>query len=127
MATGEDRPLPTDPGVEWSSDNGKYSYSAYGTKDVLIIAPDSSNVPPDAVPRRRREALLTEKDQAKLENQGVERKHHRDDVSIMTARYRLDKECSMLEGVFGEVSCDKVKKKISTTLNNTKKAAGMLT
>ena len=109
--------------VQWRSVQGKYKYAAYGTKDILFIVPDGSKLIAEAIPRKQRQGL-TDEESLRLENQGISKEFQGDDLSIMKARYKLDHECVILDDMFGEISCDTLKKKITTVFNNTTKAAG---
>ena len=125
MATGGD---PSDiSAVTWTTYSGKYAYSAYGTIDVLFIISDSPSRNPDVVPRRSC-GELTDDERRKLEHQGVSRDSHHDDLSIMKARYSMDKLCAVVGVESGdsgrELTCEDVKKQIASLMNNTDKAAG---
>ena len=109
--------------IQWKSHGGKYRYAGYGTKDVLFIVPDGSNVPAGAVPRKKREGL-TDEEADKLENQGISKELQSDDLSIMKARFKSDERCTILDDMIGVLACDTLKKKITTVFNNTTKAIG---
>lgn len=117
----------SDTSPEWTTYSGKYAYSAYGTIDVLLIVSDFPSRNPDVVPRRTR-GELTDDERRKLENQGIPRDCHHDDLSIMKARYGLDKECNIVGVESGdsgrELTCEDVKKQIASLINNTDQAAG---
>ena len=78
-------------GPEWTNKSGKVYYGATGEFDVLIIVSEDGLLEPDVV-RRRPAIELTEEVRGKLENQGIPRKDQCDDLSIVKARYGLDKE-----------------------------------
>ena len=124
MATEESQ---ADTSPEWTTFSGKYAYSAYGTIDILFIVSDSPSSNPDVVPRRSR-GELTDDERRKLEHQGVPRDSHHDDLSIMKARYNLDKYCAVVGVQSGdsgrELTCGDIKKQIASLMNNTDKAAG---
>ena len=72
----------------------------------------------------RRPGQLTEKDKLKLLRQGVFPESH-NELDIVKARYRLDKECSIVEVKSGEsVSCKEVLRNIGYVLNTTKNDGG---
>ena len=72
----------------------------------------------------RRPGQLTEEDKQKLLRQGVFPESH-SELDIVKARYRLDKECSIVEVKSGEsVSCEEVLGKIEYILNTTKNDGG---
>ena len=115
--------------VEWSTCSGKYRYGAVGERDVLFIVSDSPSPNPDVVPRRFR-GELTDDERRKLENQGVPRDCHHDDLSIMKARYGLDSRQHIVGVESGdsgrELTCEDVKKQIASLMNNTDKEGGEL-
>ena len=115
--------------VEWSTLSGKYTYGASGGRDVLFIVSDSPSRNHDVVPRRSR-GELTDDERRKLEHQGVPRCCHHDDLSIMKARYGLDKDENIVGVEFGdsgrELTCEDVKKQIASLLNNTDQEGGEL-
>lgn len=103
-------------------------FSDMGKTDVLLIVsePDSRN--PLVVPRRPN-TELSPPEVVKLENQGVAKEHHTDDLSIMKARYELDKDCCMVGVEQGqtdrELSSVDVRKKISSVFSTTKNQSGI--
>ena len=115
--------------LEWSTHSGKYRYGATCERDVLFIVSDSLSRNPDVVPRRSR-GERTEDERRKLENQGVPRDSHHDDLSIMKTRYNLDKYCAVVGVESGdsgrELTCEDVKKQIASLMNNTDKEGGEL-
>ena len=115
--------------VDWSTDSGKACYGASGERDVLIIISNSPSRDSDVVLRRSR-GELTEDERRKLENQGVPRDCHHDDLSIMKARYGLDSRPQIVGVESGdsgrELSCEDVKKLIASLMNNTDKKGGEL-
>ena len=68
---------------------GKTIYSAFCEGEVLLISQDESLQVTDAVSRRSCE--LTEDDKKQLERLDISLDSQYDDVSIMAARYALDK------------------------------------
>lgn len=124
MASGK---CQSDKSLEWSTHSGKYEYSATGEIDILLIVPAFPSLDPDVVPRRSR-GELTDDEKRKLEHQGVPKDCHRDDLSIMKARYGLDPN-NFIVGVESGTServliCEEVKKRISKLINKTDKAEG---
>ena len=110
--------------VTWDTGSGKYSYAAHGKTDVLLIVPSFSGHSSEVVPRRPREEL-SEDEHKKLEHQGVPREYHHEDLSIMKARYGLDKERSISEVMTGgSLTCEQVTEKITRILNRTRAALG---
>ncbi len=105
--------------------NGKYSYGAMGTREVLLITSNPTTQDDDVVPRRPG-GELTDDDRQRLEHQGVPRDSHHDDLSIMKARFSLDKDISIAEVLRddGSLSCEQVTKKITQLLNNTDTSGG---
>jgi hypothetical protein len=97
-------------------------YSAAGKRDVLILAPDLSLPRPEAVARRP--GQLTQKDKLKLLRQGVFSESH-NELEIMKARYRLDKDCSIVEVKSGRsISYKNVLRSIEHVLNTTENDGG---
>ena len=78
----------------WSNLAGRAAYGAVGHRDVLIIVSEDGLPEPDVV-RRRPAIELTEEVRRKLENQGIPREDQCDDLSIVKARYGLDKKYSI--------------------------------
>ena len=115
--------------VDWSTRSGKHDYGAVGERDVLVIVSDSPPRNSDVVPRRS-QGELTNDERRKLEHQGVPRDCHHDDLSIMKARYGLDTEYQIVGVESGdsgrELTCEDVKKKIASLMNNTDKEGGEL-
>ena len=115
--------------VEWSTQSGKHNYGASGERDVLFIVSDSPSRNPDVVPRISR-GELTDDERRKLENQGVPRNCHHDDLSIIKARYGLHSRSKIVGVESGdsgrELTRDDVKKQIESLMNNTDKAGGEL-
>ena len=80
----------------------------------------------DVVPRRPG-GELTDDDRRRLEHQGVPRDSHHDDLSIMKARFSLDKEKTIAEVLRDDgspLTCEQVTKKITQLLNNTDTSGG---
>ena len=69
-------------------------YGAAGGRDVLILAPELSLAHPEAV--FRLPGQLTQEDKLKLTRQGVIPESD-NELDIIKARYRLDKNCSIVE------------------------------
>ena len=115
--------------VEWSTHSGKHNYGASGGRDVLFIVSDSPSRNPDVVPRISR-GELTDDERHKLENQGVPRNCHHDDLSIIKARYGLHSRSKIVGVESGdsgrELTREDVKKQIESLMNNTDKAGGEL-
>ena len=104
--------------------SGKYSYTAHGNTEVLLIVPSLSRLSSEVVPRRPREEL-SEDEHKKLEHQGVPRECHNDDLSITRTRFDLDKTVSISEAVTGEsLTCEQVTEKITRLMNKTHAAEG---
>ena len=113
------------PEPNWDTCSGKYAYGALGKTEVLFIVPSlSSQSPAEVVPRRPREEL-SEDEWRKLEHQGVPRECHHDNLSIMTARYNLDKLKRISGTLTGDsVTCEQVRKHVGQLMNNTELAGG---
>ena len=111
--------------VTWDTGSGKYCYAAHGKTEVLFIVPSFSGQSPAEVVPRRPQKELSEDEQRKLEHQGVPRECHHDDLSIMKARYGLDKERSISEVMTGgSLTCERVTEKITRLMNRTRAALG---
>ncbi len=109
--------------------NGKYSFGAMGTREVLLITSNPTTQDDDVVPRRPG-GELTDDDRQGLEHQGVPRECHHDDLSIMKARFSLDKDIRIAEVLRDDgspLTCKQVTKKITQLLNNTDTSGGELT
>ena len=110
--------------LTWTTHSGKYKYSAQGHDDVLFIVPGLSSRSSEVVPRRPREEL-SEDEHRKLEHQGVPRKCHYSDLSIMRTRFGLNKTMSISEVVTGKsLTCEQVTEKITRLMNKTRAAGG---
>jgi hypothetical protein len=97
-------------------------YAVGGGRDVLILAPDLSLPHPEAVARRP--GQLTDEDKLKLQSQGVFHESH-DELDIIKARYRLDKDFSVVEVKSGgSISCKEVLGRIEHILNTTENNGG---
>ena len=110
----------------WSSIAGKAEYGATGVRDVLLIVSEDDLSHPDVVPRRPA-IELTQQLREKTENQGIARDQQADDLTIMKARYSLQKgrtvvgvEKSGPSGVLGgkKVTRESVLKHITTLMDN---------
>lgn len=120
MATGED----------WTDHSGKAAYGASVICDVLIIVSESVAHPNSEVVQRRPARELTEEWREKLDNQGIAREHHQDELSIVKARFGLSQSRYTIAGV--EVShpgrqtltSDMVLKKIRAVMNNCENTRG---
>ena len=99
------------------------AFSDMGKTDVLLIVPESTESNPQAVPRRPK-SELSNADRVKLENQGVSKEHHTDDLTIMKARYALDKDCCILEVEHSRTAAQ-VKRRINTLFSTTKNQSGI--
>ncbi len=118
MATGGASPT-------WDTENGKYTYGASGKSEVLLIT-SNLTTQDDNVVQRRPGGELKDDERQRLEHQGVPRDCHHDDLSIIKARYGLDKERSIAEVLSddGSLTCEQVTKKITRLLNNTETCGG---
>ncbi len=119
MATGGSSPA-------WSTHNGKHTYGATGKREVLLITSNPTTQDDDVVPRRPG-GELTDDDRRRLENQGIPRDCHHDDLSIAKARFSLDKDMSIAEVLRDDgspLTCKQVTKKITQLLNNTDTCGG---
>ena len=97
-------------------------YSAAGGRDVLILAPDLSLPHPEAVARRP--GQLIQEDKLKLLHQGVIPESN-NELDIIKARYRLDKNYSIVEVKSGRsISYKEVLGSIEHILNTTKNTGG---
>ncbi len=76
--------------VQWKMHSNKAVCGASGARDVLIISSEGPLGHPDVVGRRSA-MELTEEMREKLENQGIPREKQCDDLTIVKARYNLDK------------------------------------
>ena len=108
-------------GPKWTNLSGKVVYGALSASDVLIIV--SEDVSGPDVVQRRAAIELTEEQRGKLENQGIAREDQHDDLSIVKARYSLDKNLQVagveMSGPGGErLTREVVLKKINTLMNN---------
>ena len=106
---------------------GTVYLSAGGARDVLIIGSDGPLPHRDAVSRCNME--LTEDDRRRLINQGIARAESCDDLSIIRARYSLDKDCDLVGVEVSEpgkeLSRDYILKQIASLMNNTTKPGGV--
>ena len=113
-------------GPEWSDLSGKVTYEAVGKRDVLLIASENDLSHPDVVPRRP--AIDLTQHREKLENQGIAREKQTDDLSIVKARYALDKRHTSIEvqpqANGKRVTRNSVIKHITTIMNNHDDRAG---
>ena len=109
------------PGILWH-ETVIIRYSAAGGRDVLILAPDLSLPHPEAVVRRP--GQLIEEDKLKLLRQGVFPKSD-NELDIIEARYRLAKNCSIVEVKSGgSISYKDVLRSIEHLLNTTENDGG---
>jgi hypothetical protein len=75
----------------WESElQGVQSCGAYGTRDVLIIRSSESLEGPEIVPRRK--GTLTAEDRDSLTSQDIPEECWEDDVKLIEARYRRDRQ-----------------------------------
>ncbi len=110
----------------WHTHNGKYTYSASGRTEVLLITSNPTTQDDDVVPRIPG-GEIKDDDRRRLEHQGVPRDSHHDDLSIMKARFSLDKEKTIAEVLRDDgspLTCEQVTKKITQLLNNTDTSGG---
>lgn len=111
--------------TQWTT-SGKHNYAAVGGRDILIIVSDNSSPNPDVVPRRS-QGELKDNERNKLDNQGIPRECHHDDLSIMKARYGQHPKSHILGVASGrELTCEDVKKKIASLIRDTDKEGGRL-
>ena len=97
-------------------------YSVGGGRDVLIVAPDLSLPHPEAVARRP--GQLIREDKLKLISQGLP-PEAQNELDIITARYRLAKDCSTVEVKLGQsISYKEVLGSIEYVLNTTENDGG---
>ena len=97
-------------------------YNAAGGRDVLILAPDLSLLHLGAVARRP--GQLTQEDKLKLLSQGLP-PEAQNELDIITARYRLAKDCSIVEVKSGQsISYKEVLGSIEYVLKTTKNDGG---
>ena len=92
---------------------------------MLLITSNPTTQDDDVIPRRPG-GELTDDDIRKLEDQGVPRDSHHDDLSIMKARYGLDKDKTIAEVLRddGSLTCEQVTTKIAQLLKNTATSGG---
>ena len=114
----------------WSDNSGKAAYGVNGNRNVLIIMSEDSMNHPDVV-ERRPATDLTEETRRKLENQGIPREEQNDDLTIVKARYGLDKERSIYGVEVSNLGTDKptkemVLKQIRVIMNNLTDEGGKL-
>ena len=119
-----DNCIPTEPQVPWIDEPGR-SHGAVGRRDVLLIVSKlSATDNPDIVPRRSR-GPLTEEERRKLEEQGIHEEYCHSDLSIMTARYGLDKRRAVVGVVSAEkTTCEGFKSRVTDLMNTTDKEGG---
>ena len=107
---------------------GRETYDAAGSRDLLIILQDETIQGEDIVPRRRME--LTGDDKRELERLDLPPDQWEDDVSIMAARYSKDQWSSVTQVIrsrSGEPLMTKyMKKQIEILMNNTQKEGGKM-
>ena len=97
--------------------------SVGGGRDVLIFFQDLSSHP-KAVPRRSSE--LTIEDKQALRSQGVT-SDCQDELFILTARYKLDKECKIVGVKSGKISKVEIMECTRHLLTTTKNDGGKIT
>ena len=108
---------------EWTDFSGLTALQAGGNRDVLIIV--SENVSGPDVVRRRAAIELTEEWRGKLESQGIAWEHQYDDLSLVKARYSLDKTyttTNMPER--GGLTKERVLKQVNTLMKNCNDGGG---
>ena len=112
--------------IPWGCPTAKSTYSAIGSRDVLILAPDLSLPHPEAVPRRP--GQLTQEDKIKLLRQGVPPNSCKNEANTIKARYELDKRDKMIEVKSGKsLSQKEVLENIAHHLNTTQNDGGKKT
>ena len=96
-----------------------------GRRDVLLLVSKVSPIDnPDIVPRRSR-CPLTEEERRKLEEQGIHEGYCHSDLSIITARYGLDKDMTVMKVLSAEkTTCEEMKGRITDLMNTTDKEGG---
>ncbi len=77
----------------------------------------------DVVPRRNRPPL-TEEEKHKLQEQGIHKDCCHSDLSIMKARYDLDKKCTSAGVLTGEQRTCEVRQRITELFKTTDKEGG---
>ena len=107
----------------WSDNSGKSTYGASAHGDVLVIVSECESHPNPDVVQRRAASELTEEWRGKLENQGIARENQQDDLSLVKARYDLDKQYTIvgveMSSPGGErLTRDRVLEKIRTIMKN---------
>ena len=112
----------------WSNNSGKTVYGVGGNRDVLIIVSEDPMNHPDVV-ERRPATELTEETRRKLENQGIPREEQNDDLTIVKARYGLDKKRNIHGVEVSNLGTDKptkekVLKQIRVIMNNVTDGGG---
>ena len=113
--------------VSWQvSYQGKLDHSAYYESEVLIISQDEGLQVADTVPRRTCE--LTDDDNKQLERLNIPQSSWHDDVSIMAARYALDKRFIIVNiersTPGNQLSKAKVMQRIRDTMKTSTKPGG---
>ena len=103
---------------------GIVDYTVCGGRDILIIFSDLPLPHPEAVARRP--GHLMNEDKLKLLIQGIP-PVCRDDLDIVTARYKLDKRCKIVGVKLGRMlSREEVIKSIGEFLTTTKNDGGKI-
>ena len=125
--TAENAQEKTTDGVEWTNLSGKTNYGAGGDRAVLIIV--SEDVSGPDVVQRRAAIELTEEWRGKLESQGIAREHQSDDLTMVKARYHLNKRHTItgveMSSPGGErLTREKVLRQITTVMENCNKTGG---
>ena len=93
---------------------------------MLFIAPSRSGLSEEAKLTRSRDEL-SEKEQEKLESEGVARDSHSNDLSIMKARFECDQEKNIYEEMTGgSLKCEEVKKTILQLMDSTDTEGGKI-
>ena len=111
--------------VEWYGEPDM-AYGATGTRDVLLIVSKLSPTQnPDIVPRRPR-GPLTRMERRKLEKQGIHRDCCCNDLSIVTARYALAKNLTIVEVLSAEkTTCKGITSRITGLMDTTNKGGNL--
>jgi len=99
------------------------SFTDMGKTDVLMIVSTYSSQNPKVVQRREYSDLSGE-ERGMLESQGLSRAQQTDDLTIMKARYALDKDCCVLDVEQGnELTAFRVKEIVSSVMANSESSS----
>ena len=108
--------------------SGTLPYRGEASSELLLIISKDELSHPDVV-QRRLAIQLTEEAREKLENQGIPREQQGDDLTIMKARYSLDKRhtvygVEMSQPGGEKLTKESVLKHIATFMNNNDSEGG---